>query len=80
MKACLNMSLCCFGNSFWSKKCLTEEGERPNVFKNLARYLKRTPEKVYTLFKNAGDILLFYSALPHSIKGSKVKVAKLAEL
>ena len=45
-----------------------------NVFKNPARYLKRTPKKVSTLFKNAGDILLFYSALPHSIKGSKVKV------
>ena len=51
-----------------------------NVFKNPARYLKRTPKKVSTLFKNASDILLFYSALPHSIKGSKVKVVKLAEL
>ena len=69
-------------NSYWPKKCLTEEGLLERTFSKIQLDIlkKKTPEKVSTPFKNAGDISLFYSALPHSIKGSKVRVAKLAEL
>ena len=45
-------------NSFWPKKCLAEEGLLERTFSKIQLDIrkKKTPEKVSTLFKNAGDI------------------------
>lgn len=54
-----------------------------NLFKNPARYFKKNLDKVSTPFKNRGAIFncsIAHCLLTHPIKGSKVKVTKLAEL